>query len=119
MSEPDYAAILRANLERVFNERDATKRLSALAELWSADPIMYEPDNTVRGREAISDVAGKLLDQFGPQFEFVPDSTPTGHHGIGTMRWRAGLKSGPIAFTGGDIAEITNGKITRLWVILD
>ena len=71
-NETDHDRLLRANLMRVFNERDAALREAAIAELFVTDPVMYEPDNVVEGREAISAVAGHLLEQFGPRFRFSP-----------------------------------------------
>eukprot|EP01035_Chromulina_nebulosa_P057021 gene57021-78135_t len=60
---PDYNAILHANLNRVFNERDDVRRAAVVAELFVADPVMFEPDGIVQGRAAISDTAGRLLQQ--------------------------------------------------------
>jgi hypothetical protein len=117
--EPDYDHILRSNLQRVFNERDAFTRRHAIDELFVTNPIMYEPTAIVEGRGGISDVAGKLLEQFGPDFSFVPNGIAVGHHGVGVLRWQAGPKGGPVAVTGADAAEIVNGKISRLWVLLD
>ena len=116
--EPDYDYLLRSNLERVFNERDAEKRAAAIAEFFVAEPVMYEPTNIVRGRAAISDVAGNLLEQFGPTFRFQPEDNAVGHHGLGSLPWRAGPAGGPIAVTGIDAAEVIDGKIARLWVLL-
>ena len=118
-SGTDHDHLLRSNLERVFNERDAVRRAAALAELFVAEPIMYEPTGIVQGQAAISEVAGKLLDQFGPTFTFVPEGVAVGHHGLGCLRWHAGPKDGPVVVTGTDAAEIADGKIVRLWVLLD
>ena len=115
----DYEVQLRSNLERVFSERDASKRAAAVAELFVAEPVMYEPDAVVTGRAAISDVAGKLLEQFGPTFNFAASAPAVGHHGMGSLRWQAGPKDGPVIVTGTDVAEVENGKISRLWVLLD
>ena len=71
----------------------------------------------VSGRAAISEVAGKLLEQFGPNFAFVPEGIAVGHHGFGVLPWHAGPKDGPVAVTGADVAEIIEGKIARLWVM--
>lgn len=117
--EPDYDHLLRANLQRVFNERDADTRAAAIAELFTADPVMYEPDAVVEGRAPISAVAGKLLEQFGPTFRFTPTGPATGHHGLGVLRWEAGPEGGPIAVTGADVAQIIDGRIARLWVLLN
>ncbi|EWY36114.1 hypothetical protein N825_29605 [Skermanella stibiiresistens SB22] len=117
--EPDYDHLLRSNLERVFNERDAEKRAAALNDLFVAEPILYEPANIVTGRAAISAVAGDLLDRFGPTFRFTPQSDAVGHHGLGLLSWRAGPADGPVVITGTDAAEIVDGRIARLWVLLD
>ncbi|MEE7503765.1 nuclear transport factor 2 family protein [Methylobacterium mesophilicum] len=118
-AEPDYDRLLRQNLDRVFNERDDGLRAAALAELFVDEPVMFEPADVVRGRAAIAEVAGRLLQQFGPTFRFTPVGDAVGHHGLGTLRWRAGPADGPVAVTGADAAEIVDGRIARLWVLLD
>jgi hypothetical protein len=118
-SAPDFNALLRANLEQVFNERDADKRIAAGQQLFSAEPTMYEPEGIVTGQAAISDVAGALLEQFGPDFSFVAQGVAVGHHGMAYLRWQAGPKEGPVVVTGADVAEVVDGKIVRLWVLLD
>lgn len=117
--EPDYDHLLRSNLERVFNEREPDRRAQAIADLFVADPVMYEPDGIVQGREAISAVAGKLLDQFGPDFAFVPERAAIGHHGMASLRWHAGPVGGPVIVSGIDTAAVVDGRIERLWVLLD
>jgi hypothetical protein len=117
--EPDYDRLLRSNLERVFNERDAARRAAAIDELFVAEPVMYEPDKVVVGRAAIGAVAGSLLEQFGPTFGFTPAGPAVGHHGVGVLRWQAGPAGGPVAVTGTDAAEIVDGRIARLWVLLN
>jgi hypothetical protein len=116
---PDFNALLRANLEQVFNERDADKRIAAIQQLFSAEPKMYEPEGIVTGQAAISDVAGALLEQFGPDFSFVAQGVAVGHHGMAYLRWHAGPMEGPVVVTGADVAEVVDGKIVRLWVLLD
>ena len=118
-AEPDFDRLLRANLERVFNERDAARRATALAELYVAEPVMYEPTGIVAGRAAISEVAGGLLEQFGPTFFFSVEGVAVGHHGLGRLCWRAGPEGGSTAVTGTDVAEIVDGRISRLWVLLN
>ena len=118
-TEPDVDQLLRANLLRVFNERDAAKRAIAMDELYVADPVMFEPTAVVEGRNNIADTAGQLLAQFGPDFTFVPDGPAVGHHGLAVLRWHAGPKGGPIAVTGADAAEIVDGRIAKLWVLLN
>ncbi|WP_428664419.1 nuclear transport factor 2 family protein [Reyranella sp.] len=117
--EPDYDHLLRSNLERVFNERNEAERMAAIAELFVAEPVMFESTNIVRGRAEISRVAGQLLEQFGSDFAFVPTGKAVGHHGLAHLPWKAGPESGPAAVTGADAAEIVDGRIARLWVLLN
>ncbi|MBT2246064.1 nuclear transport factor 2 family protein [Sphingobium sp. BHU LFT2] len=117
--EQDYDHLLRSNLERVFNEREPTRRAQAIAELFVEQPILYEPDGVVHGRKAISAVAGELLKRFGPNFAFVSEKAAIGHHGMGSLRWHAGPPEGSPIFTGIDTAAIVDGRIEQLWVLLD
>ncbi len=118
-AEPDDGRLLRANLERVFNERDPGRRAAALAALFVDEPVMFEPTGIVRGRAAIATVAGQLLDRFGPTFRFTPVGPAVGHHGLASLRWQAGPEGGPVAVAGADVAEVVDGRIARLWVLLD
>jgi len=117
--EVDFDYILRSNLERVFNERDDDKRRTAIDDLFVEQPVMYEPTNIVKGREAISRVAGDLLKQFGPAFRFVPEGAAVGHHGLAHLSWHAGPEGGPVTVTGADVAIFDDGKISQLWVLLN
>jgi hypothetical protein len=112
----DFDALLRANIERVFNERNPARRAAAIDELYAPAPILYEPVGIVRGRAGVAKAAGDLLERFGPQFELVPDGAAIGHDGLGVLRWHA--RGGPPGLAGLDIAEVIDGRIHRLWVML-
>lgn len=118
-SEPDYDHLLRSNLERVFNERDPARRAEAIGALFTSEPVMYEPDKVITGQAAISAVAGALLDRFGADFAFVPLGHAAGHHGMASLLWQAGPRSGPVEVSGIDTAHIVDGRIASLWVLLD
>jgi len=115
----DFDHLLKSNLERVFNERDDAKRAQAISELFAEHAVMYEPDQLVEGRAAISMVAARLLQQFGPAFRFKPEGVGVGHHGMGTLRWTAGNIDGPVVVQGFDTVEVVDGRIVRLWVLIE
>lgn len=115
----DHDHLLRSNIERVFSERDPQTRALAIAELYVAEPVMYEPDAVIQGRAAISAVVDGLLKRFGPDFAFVAEGPAQGHHGMALMHWHAGPVGGPVVVTGADLAEIVDGRISRLWVLLN
>lgn len=115
----DFDGLLRANLEQVFNERDDTKRAAAIAALYTQAPVMYEPSRPVQGQADISRVASDLLKQFGPTFRFKAEGSAVGHHGMATLRWTAGEPNALPVVQGFDTAEIVDGRIARLWVLID
>ena len=43
----DYDGLMQANLARVFGERDASRRLKAIAQIYAPDATLYEPDAEV------------------------------------------------------------------------
>lgn len=115
----DFDGLLKANLEQVFNERDDTKRATAIAALYTPAPVMFEPSRPVHGQADISQVASDLLKQFGPTFRFKAEGVAVGHHGMATLRWSAGEPDLPPVVQGFDTAEILDGRIARLWVLID
>jgi ketosteroid isomerase-like protein len=73
ISATDYDAIMRANLVRVFGERDHGRRMMALRDLYAEDAVLYEPDASVKGHAAISAAVTALLASLPPEFAFVAD----------------------------------------------
>jgi hypothetical protein len=115
----DYDDLMQANLGRVFGERDASRRTTALAELYADDAILYEPDASATGHAAISQAVEALLSSLPPNFVFTAIGPAVGHHGVGRLRWQAGPPNGPVAVTGTDVARFEGGRIQTLHVFLD
>lgn len=115
----DYDAQLQANLIRVFSERDATRRMDAIRELYAEDAVLYEPDRAVAGQAAISEVVEALLASLPPDFTFAARGPAMGHHGVARLLWQAGPPAGPVAVTGTDIARFEGGRIKTLHVLID
>jgi hypothetical protein len=114
----DHDLLLRSNLKRVFSESDAELRRAAIDELYVADPTLYEPGSIVRGREAIGQAAGALFTQFGASLTFIAEGRTLSRFGLGVLRWRAEV-DGRQVVQGADAAEIADGRIVRLWVLLE
>ena len=115
----DYDALMRANLARVFGERDAGRRIEAIRELYAEDAVLNEPHASVSGHVAISEAVSALLASLPEDFVFSPVSPASGHHGVGRLNWRSGPPDGPVAVTGTDVAHVESGRITALHVFLD
>jgi hypothetical protein len=91
----DYDGFMQANLARVFGERDASRRMKAIAELYADDATLYEPpDALATGHAAINQAVEALLAQMPPNFVFTAIGPAVGHHGMGRLRWRSGPPNG-------------------------
>jgi hypothetical protein len=116
----DYDGLLRANAKRVFSEPSVERRLTALKELWVEDGVLVENEHVATGRDAVSGSVGALLKMLPPGTTFEAEGPAAGHHGVGRLRWRAVDSSGkPLGVTGTDIAFVEDGRIAKLYVILD
>ncbi|MCA1536711.1 nuclear transport factor 2 family protein [Bradyrhizobium sp. NBAIM03] len=119
MENADYDRLMRANIVRVFGERDVAKRMTAISELYADDAAVYEPDHEAIGAEAISATVSNLLTTLPKEFVFSPIGPATGHHDVARLRWRAGIPDGPAAASGTDVAHFRAGRIQSLYVFLD
>jgi SnoaL-like domain len=116
----DHNGLMQANLARVFGERDASRRMKAIAELYADDATLYEPpDASATGHAAINQAVQALLSSLPPNFVFTAIGPAVGHHGLGRLRWQSGPPDGPAAVTGMDVARIEGGRIQTLHVFLD
>src|SRR5258707_886912 len=116
----DYNGLMQANPPRVFGDRDASRRVKAIAELYADDAPLYEPpDASATGHAAINQAVQALLSSLPPNFVFTAIGPAVGHHGLGRLRWQSGPPDGPAAVTGMDVARIEGGRIQTLHVFLD
>jgi hypothetical protein len=119
MQALDYDRLMQANLVRVFSERDPGRRMAAIGELYAEDAVLNDPESSVTGHAAISEVVTALLASLPPDFAFSAIGSALGHHGAGRLRWRAGPPNGPAAVTGMDFALFENGRIQSLHVFVE
>jgi len=54
-----------------------------------------------------------------PDFSFVVEGVAFGHHGLGYLKWREGPANGLGVVSGVDVTEVSDGRIVRLWILLD
>ncbi len=115
----DYNRLMQANLTRVFNERDAGRRIEAIRELYAEDVVLYEPDASAKGHAAISEAVTVLLAHLPPNVVISAAGPAIGHHSIGRLKWVSGPPDGPVAVTGMDVAHFEQGRIHSLYVFLE
>lgn len=118
MAEPTPTELLEASIARVWNERDDARRLVAIDEIYHRDARIYEPERSVTGHQAISDVVAGVLADMPPGFRFEVVGPTLGHHGVAVTRWHGG-PPGETIVSGADTARVVDGKIHEHWFFFD
>lgn len=113
------STVLHANLERVFNERDATRRRQAIEELYAAEAVLYEQQKKYAGIEAIGRAITHLLGSLPPALVFAPVEPAMQNHEMVKLLWRGHLPDGTTVVTGTDVARIEGGRISTIHVFVD
>jgi hypothetical protein len=114
------SALLQANLERVFSERDAGRRRRAIQELYAPDAAFYEENEaTYVGTEEIARAVTQLQAALPPTLVFSMVAPATQNHDMGKLLWRGHLPDGTTVVTGTDIALVSEGHIRSLHVFVD
>lgn len=114
-----WNALMQKNLDDVFSERDAARRLDVIRQIYCDDAVLHEPDRSVRGHDAISQAVTELLAHLPANFAFSAIRPASSHNGIGRLQWIAGPPEGPAEATGIDVASFDGGRIRSLHVFLD
>jgi hypothetical protein len=116
--ESTIRALLSANLLRVFNERDASKRATVVQDTYTEGIIWYETDRINQGRAALNDRASELQTQ-SPGFQFRADGIMSVSQNVGVLRWYYGPEDKPDMVRGTDVIIVEGGKIKVLWTTID
>ena len=112
------ADLMLKNLQEVFNDRDAARRMAAVKSIDAQEAEFFEGNERFNGHDAISARVGALQASLPPDFRFSPTSAPTGNHELGRLTWRVGPAAAPPVATGMDLALFKNGRIQSLYVFL-
>jgi len=110
--------LMLKNLQEVFNERDAARRIAAVKSIYAKQAEFFEGNERIKGHDAISARVGAMQASFPPDFTFSPTSAPARNHDLGRLTWRVGPAGAPAVATGMDVAVFRNGRIQSLYVFL-
>ena len=112
------AELLHRMVQEVFNEPDPQRRAAAIAEVFTEDAVFVDGERTTTGREELAATVTGLLAQ-GPGFVFTPVGEFRGVGDLGMRSWRLGPPGGQPVLGGLDVALVADGRIARLWTVLD
>jgi SnoaL-like domain len=105
-------------VEGVFNEPDPARREAVIAEVFAEDVVFTDPDATVSGWTALAATVTGLLEQ-SPGFRFTANGPAREVGDLGMRPWRLGPPDGDPVASGLDVAQVTDGRISRLWTLLE
>lgn len=109
--------LLHANLHRVFGNRDAADRRSAIDDTFTEDVVFHDPEGSATGRDELEAKAAALIDGAPADFEFVEDGIPYIGDDTGALAWTFGPAGAPVA-RGIDIITVRDGRIAELRTLL-
>jgi hypothetical protein len=111
------AAVLSANLDRVFNERDAAARRAAIEELYDAGIVFHDPEASVTGIDGFDAQVTALLAPT-PDWVFTQEGDAEEVADLGIVRWGLGAPGAEPTVRGKDIGIVRDGRIVTLYTIL-
>jgi hypothetical protein len=109
--------LMLENLFVVFNERDPSRRLKAIARNYTEDVTWTDPDGTTQGHEALNEQAQKLLDRM-PGVVFSAAGQVHVSRDLGLLSFNLGVPKEPPAVSGVDVALVRDGRIAVLHTLL-
>ena len=115
---PDAAELLARMVQEVFNEPDAQRRVAAIAEVFTEDAVFVDAERTVTGHDEVAATVTALLGE-GPGFVFTPVGSFRGVGDLGMRSWQLGPPGGDPVLGGLDVVQVADGRIARLWTVLD
>jgi ketosteroid isomerase-like protein len=110
--------LLTRNLQEVFGEGDAVRRRAAIDDFYADDCVVYSPDGAFTGRDAVDTFAGDLR-AMHPHFVYTHRGEPQVVGNAGILAWGSGPKGEEPDYTGLDVIQVRDGKITALYVFLN
>ncbi|AFL89880.1 hypothetical protein Terro_3668 [Terriglobus roseus DSM 18391] len=118
MKEHESPVIVR-NLLEVFNEKDETKRLQVLQELYVPEAVFFEDDASFKGHEAINLRVTEVLQTLPPSALFRAAGAVTQNHNLARLPWTLALEDGSVLASGMDIVTLEGERITALYIFIN
>lgn len=109
--------LMEANLLGVFNERDPEKRAAAIAATYAVEVQWIDDEGVTTGHQALDSKAAELQGKLAG-LHFVKSGPVRQTRGLGFLAWEVHTPDDTAVATGFDVAEISDGRITRLWTVL-
>jgi hypothetical protein len=118
MADPTITALMHANLQGVFGQRDPVLRREAIARTYTDDVAFTDDAGTIVGLAAVDDRVQQLLQDAPAAFAFAPDGPIYVGEDTAAMAWRLGPPDSEPVARGIDIASVKDGRISAIRTLL-
>lgn len=110
--------LMEANLLAVFNERDPGRRAEAIATTYADDVRWTDDEGVATGHVELNAKAADLQEKL-QGLHFVKAGMVRQTRGLGFLAWEVRTPDDTTVASGFDVAEISDGRIHRLWTVLN
>lgn len=112
------AELVHRMVTDVFNERNAHRRAEAIAAVFADNVVFVDPEGTVTGLAALAEKVHALLEG-APGFVFRLAGPIQEVADLGLDRWQFGPPGADPVVRGTDVAIVADGRIVRLYTMID
>ncbi|WP_052201019.1 nuclear transport factor 2 family protein [Terriglobus sp. TAA 43] len=110
--------LLRHTLEDIFSEPDFSKRGTLMREAYAEDCVWVHPGGRLVGIEAINSAAEEIRQKFvGYRYYVVGEMQEM--QNVALCRWGSGIPGEPFHYTGTDVLEEREGRMTLFYTFID
>lgn len=115
------AQLVEDSLLVIWNDRNAERRLAAMAGVYAPDIAFFESDSAaaVVGHQAINELITQLQSGWAPEFRFELSKPAQVNQAVQLVSWRLGAAGAPPVASGSDVAVVENRLIKALYLFLD
>lgn len=110
--------LAKRSLHEVFGERDKTRRLAAIQQIFSPDCVFSDSHARHVGWLALDRAVSALLERM-PDFEFAELGECQVLLDAGRLAWSFGPQNDSKRITGLDVIVVSEGRISALYTFLD
>lgn len=115
----DQAAVLVRNLLDVFNERDESRRLAVIQEIYTDQACFFEAEQSFLGFQSINRRVTEVLATIPPEATFRTAGDSPRNHNLAHLPWTLELDNGAVLAKGMDVAILDANRISALYLFID
>ena len=118
ISRQQAEQLAKQNLLGIFNERDSAKRLTQMRATYDEDIAFYDPDNLIKGFDAINEFVSQLLDS-NPEWDFRPHGNVWVNCDLLMLEWEFGPADQPAPVRGNDVMFVNGeGNVAKMYTMI-